>query len=82
MFNKLIAGMLPFMPKKLIWIFSKRYIAGETIEDAIRISKELNQKGIMVTLDILGEFIKTLEEAQKKQGRLHPFARNNSKGRN
>jgi proline dehydrogenase len=67
MFNKLIAGMLPFMPKKLIWIFSKRYIAGETIEDAIRISKELNQKGIMVTLDILGEFIKTLEEAQKNR---------------
>lgn len=67
MFNKMIAGMLPFMPKKLIWIFSKRYIAGSTIEDAIRVSKELNQQGIMVTLDILGEFIKTLDEAQRNR---------------
>jgi len=59
--------MLPYMPKKLIWIFSKRYIAGETIDDAIKVSKELNEKGMMVTLDILGEFIKTLEEAEKNR---------------
>lgn len=67
MFNKMIAAMLPYFPKKLIWIFSKRYIAGESIDDAIRASKELNAQGIKVTLDILGEFIKTLEEAQKNK---------------
>jgi len=61
MFNKLIAGMLPFMPKKLVWLFSKRYIAGETIEDAIRVSKELNAQGIKVTIDLLGEFIEAEE---------------------
>jgi len=44
MFNKLITIMLPFMPKKLVWIFSKKYIAGETIEDAIRVCKELNRR--------------------------------------
>lgn len=59
--------MLPYFPKKIIWIFSKRYIAGETIEDAIRASKELNAKGIKVTLDILGEFIKNLDEAEKNK---------------
>lgn len=64
MFNKLIAAMLPFFPKKLVWIFSKKYIAGETVEDAIKVSKELNQEGAMVTIDILGEFIKTLDEAE------------------
>ena len=67
MFNKLIAAMLPYMPEKLVWIFSKRYIAGETIDDAIRASKELNEKGMLVTLDILGEFIKTLGEAEKNK---------------
>ncbi|HPD95254.1 MAG TPA: hypothetical protein PLA24_05105, partial [Tenuifilaceae bacterium] len=67
MFNKMIAAMLPYLPKKLVWIFSKRYIAGEKIEDAIRVSKELNSQGIKVTLDILGEFIKTLEEAEKNK---------------
>ena len=64
MFNKLIAAMLPFFPKKFVWLFSKPYIAGETVEDAIKASKDLNSKGCMVTIDILGEFIKTLEEAE------------------
>lgn len=59
--------MLPYLPKKFIWVFSKRYIAGETIEDAIRASKELNAQGIKVTLDILGEFIKNLDEAEKNK---------------
>lgn len=67
MFNKMIAAMLPYFPKKLIWIFSKRYIAGETVADAIRASKELNKEGIKVTIDILGEFIKTLAEAEKNK---------------
>jgi len=67
MFNKMIASMLPYFPKKLVWIFSKRYIAGETIADAIRVSKELNAQGIKVTIDILGEFIKDLNEAERNK---------------
>ncbi len=64
MFNKLIAAMLPFFPKKFVWIFSKPYIAGENIDDAVKAAKDLNSKGCMVTMDILGEFIKTLDEAE------------------
>jgi len=64
MFNKMIAGMLPYMPKKLVWLFSKEYIAGETIEDALKVSKQLNNEGIMTTIDVLGEFIKNLDEAE------------------
>ncbi len=64
MLNKMIAGMLPYMPKRLVWIFSKKYIAGETIEDAIRVSRELNSQGIKVTLDLLGEFITDLKQAE------------------
>lgn len=63
MFNKFIAAILPYFPKKFIWIFSRQYISGESIEDAMKVSKELNRKNIMVTLDVLGEFIKTPEEA-------------------
>jgi len=63
----MIAAMLPYFPKKLIWIFSKRYIAGETSKDAINASKKLNSEGIKVTIDILGEFIKTLDEAEKNK---------------
>lgn len=64
MFNKIIAALLPYFPKKFIWIFSKSYISGETVEDAMRVSRELNAKGIRVTLDVLGEFIKSLDEAE------------------
>ena len=64
MFNKFVASILPYFPKKFIWIFSRSYISGETIEDAMRVSKELSLKKIRVTLDILGEFIKNLDEAE------------------
>ena len=67
MFNKLVASVLPFFPKKFIWTFSKRYIAGESLDDALRASKELNENGIMVTLDVLGEFIEDLSEAERNK---------------
>ena len=67
MINKLIAGMLPYMPKKLVWIFSKKYIAGETLDDAVRASKELNAQGIKVTIDLLGEFITNLGQAEENK---------------
>ena len=65
MIKKMIAWLLPFMPKKLVWLFSKRYIAGENLSDGIRISKDLNSQGIMVTMDLLGEYIHNLSEAQE-----------------
>jgi proline dehydrogenase len=67
MFNRMIAGILPYMPKNFVWIFSKRYIAGKKIEDAIRVSRELNSQGIKITVDLLGEFITKLSEAEKNK---------------
>ena len=64
MFNQMIAGILPHMPKKLVWLFSKEYIAGETLEQAIENAKKLNLEGILTTIDVLGEFITTLDEAK------------------
>ena len=63
MFNKMIAELLPHFPKRLIWSFSKKYIAGAKLEDAIRVSKELNSQGTMITVDVLGEFITNLSQA-------------------
>jgi proline dehydrogenase len=67
MINKMIAAMLPYFPKKFVWIFSRKYIAGETLEDAIRVSRELNASGIMVTMDVLGEFITNLDQAEENK---------------
>lgn len=64
MLNKLISNILPYMPQKLVWQFSKEYIAGETIEEAVQASKQLNEQNIFTTIDVLGEFINNLDEAE------------------
>lgn len=42
-----------------------RFVAGETIEKAIKAVEELNKSGKVVTLDHLGEFVFTEEEANE-----------------
>lgn len=72
MLNKAIAGMLPYMPKNLVWLFSKQYIAGQTLEEAIKNCHHLNGQGLLTTIDVLGEFITTLDEAEaNKKEYLH-----------
>jgi len=65
--NKIIAAVLPLMPQKLVWIFSKRYIAGQNLDEAIVVAKKLNNEGNMVTIDLLGEFITKISEAEKNR---------------
>lgn len=65
MINRLISRVLPYMPKKLVWLFSKKYIAGETVSDALRESKKLNNSGVKVTIDVLGEYIDDLKQANR-----------------
>jgi proline dehydrogenase len=67
MFNKLIVKLLPYMPKKLVWLFSKKYVAGETLGNAINACRELNAKGIKTTIDLLGEFITKMEQAKENK---------------
>jgi len=47
----------------LAWRVASRFIAGTRIEDAIRAIRELNAKGMNVTLDYLGEHTSTPQEA-------------------
>ena len=65
MINKIIADILPYMPKRLVWIFSKKYISGENLSDALSESEKLNMEGCSVTLDILGEYVSQLSEAEQ-----------------
>ncbi|MFC1481950.1 proline dehydrogenase family protein [Candidatus Neomarinimicrobiota bacterium] len=62
--NYLIVALLPLVPKKIIGIFAKRYVAGETVPTALTATQELNDCGFAVTLDILGEHVKTTAEAK------------------
>ena len=47
------------------WRTASRFIAGTKLADAMRVVKELNAKGINVTLDHLGEHTSTPEESQQ-----------------
>jgi proline dehydrogenase len=42
---------------------SRRFVAGTTLEEALTVCRRLNQEGIEVTLDRLGESVTSLEEA-------------------
>lgn len=44
---------------------ASRFVAGETIEQAAAVIKELNQKKLAVTIDYLGEFVETEREANE-----------------
>ena len=43
--------------------FARRFIAGETVEEAIRDARVLQERGMLLTLDYLGESVKTTDEA-------------------
>jgi proline dehydrogenase len=62
--DRTIAGFLPYTPKPIVRQVAHRYIAGETMEDAIRVARNLNAKGLRATMDILGEDVHRLEQAQ------------------
>jgi proline dehydrogenase len=42
---------------------ARRFVAGETLEQALSLSRSLNAEGISVTLDHLGESVNSLDEA-------------------
>jgi len=61
--NKIIVAFVQMMPRSIVWIFSKKYIAGKTLDDAVQLVKKLNEKNIYATIDVLGEAIQNKDEA-------------------
>ena len=50
---------------KFAWRAASRFVAGETLEDAIRVIQALNARGIFATLDHLGEHTTTPDESRQ-----------------
>ena len=48
---------------KLLTFLARRFIAGESVDDAIKAVKQLNGTGMSATLDILGENVSSQEMA-------------------
>ena len=53
----LVTGFAP------AWLVAKRFVAGETVDEAILAARELNARGMRVTLDFLGESVAAVAEA-------------------
>jgi len=62
-FNKLISITLPFIPKPIVGLFSRHYVAGEKMENAVDVVKDLNNQGICATIDVLGEEVKERKDS-------------------
>ena len=64
-FNSLVVATVPLIPPPLVRIFAARYIAGDKLEDAVKVVKTLNEPGIMATIDVLGESVTEKEQARQ-----------------
>ncbi|MCF6179377.1 MAG: proline dehydrogenase family protein [Geopsychrobacter sp.] len=62
-FNYMVSKTIMHVPGPIVGFFAKGYIAGETLDDAVRVTRDLNNRQMLATIDILGEFIKTKDEA-------------------
>jgi proline dehydrogenase len=62
--NKLVTTALPIIPKVIVGQVAKRYIAGVSLADGVRVVKDINQKMMMATMDLLGEDVKNTNETE------------------
>ena len=56
--NQVILQIISRLPKKIVFIFAGKYVAGEKINTLIKATSEINKKGFDATIDILGEHVK------------------------
>ena len=58
LFSRLVVSTLPLVPKGLVGRVARRYVAGETRDQALATVRALNEIGAMATLDVLGEEVR------------------------
>jgi len=64
LFNRTISAILPILPRSFARPFAIRYVAGETVEEALEVIRKLNDNGFTATLDILGEHTTSKEKIE------------------
>lgn len=63
--NDLVVRLLPLAPRSVVQRVASRYVAGETLEQALACVAGLNAHGCMATLDVLGEDVTRREESEE-----------------
>jgi proline dehydrogenase len=62
--NRAVAASLGTIPEGILWRFARRYVAGRTLAEAVQVVRDLNARGFLATLDILGEHVAGPDEAR------------------
>ena len=71
LFDRAVVRVLPTVPRSVVRRVAAPYIAGETLDDARRVVRELNAGGIRATVDVLGEDVSRSEEAEAMARAYH-----------
>ncbi len=61
--DKAIANSVPVIPRPLVRRISRRYIAGDTLEEALATVRDLQRQGCVATIDLLGESTESKADA-------------------
>jgi proline dehydrogenase len=64
--DKVIANSVPVIPRPVVKRISSRYIAGDTLEEAVSTIGDLNKEGCVATIDLLGESTGSKADAAAK----------------
>jgi proline dehydrogenase len=64
LFDQLVRTGLPLVPKILVGRIGRRYVAGDSIADAVRTMRQLQREGALTTVDVLGEEVHDRDRAQ------------------
>ncbi len=63
-FDALVKHGLPLVPKPIVGRFARPYVAGASLDDAVRTVRDLNREGAMATVDVLGEEVHERAKAE------------------
>jgi len=64
--DKAIANSVPVIPRPIVKKISSRYIAGDTLDEAVSTVRDLNEHGCVATIDLLGESTESKADAAGK----------------
>jgi proline dehydrogenase len=64
LFQRAVVHTLPLVPRAAVGRVASRYVAGETLDEAVATVRRLNGRGAMATVDVLGEEVGERETAR------------------
>lgn len=69
--DQAMVRLLPAVPRPVVRRLSSRYIAGPSVDDALRVVRGLNATGKLATVDVLGEEAANADEVRATAGLYH-----------